>query len=155
MKEVFGELCSLLRDENSVLSFLCTDDFNKLSHFFENKNIAAGEKLWSEKDTCNYTAIILSGHVELLKGTEFKGQRVVVGLFGRGTIIGELCILDDSPRAVTALARDDVSILLITKKNLDRLIIEYPELAAHLLRGMLYEVSKRLKGCYDRLLSIF
>jgi CRP-like cAMP-binding protein len=84
-----------------------------------------------------------------------SGQRVVVGLYGRGALIGELCLLDNSPRAVTAVARDDVSILLITKKNFDKLIIEYPELGVKLLKGMLYSVSKRLKGCYDRLLSVF
>jgi CRP-like cAMP-binding protein len=155
MKDVFGKLCSVLRDEDGVFSFLCGDDSNKLSRYFENKNMVAGEKLWTEKDNCTYTAIIVSGHVEVMKGSGFNEQRVVVGLYGRGALIGELCLLDNSPRAVTAVARDDVSILLITKKNFDKLIIEYPELGVKLLKGMLYSVSKRLKGCYDRLLSVF
>jgi len=155
MKDVFGKLCSFLRDEDGVFSFLCGDDFNKLSRFFEDKNVVAGEKLWTEKDICHYTAIIVSGQVEVMKETEFKEQRIVVGIYGRGAIIGELCILDNSPRAVTAVAREDVSILLITKENFDKLIIEHPELGAQLLKGMLYSVSKRLKGCYDRLRSVF
>ena len=155
MTDVFGKLCTFLRDEDGVFGFLCGDDFNKLSRFFENKNVVAGEKLWTEKDICHYTAIIVSGNVEVMKESGFKGQRVVVGIYGRGALIGELCILDNSPRAVTAVARDDVSILLITKKNFDKLITEYPELGAQLLKGMLYSVSKRLKGCFDRLVSVF
>jgi CRP-like cAMP-binding protein len=155
MKDVFGDLCSFSKDGEGVFSFLCTDDFSNLSRFFEIKNAAAGEKLWTENDACHYTAIIVSGRVEVLKGTELKGQRVVVGIYGRGAIIGELCILDNSPRAVTAIAHEDVSILLITKKNFDKLINEHPELGVQLLKGMLYAVSKRLRGCFDRLVSIF
>ncbi len=155
MKDVFGGLCSFSKDGDGVFSFLCSDDFSNISRFFEIKNVAAGEKLWSENDDCHYTAIIMSGSVEVSKKTGPKGQRVVVGIYGRGAIIGELCILDNSPRAVTAVTHEDVSILLITKKNFDTLINEYPELGVQLLKGMLYAVSKRLRGCFDRLVSIF
>jgi CRP-like cAMP-binding protein len=154
MKDVFGELCSFFK-EDDVFSFLCTDEFRKLSGFFKQKNVVAGEKLWAEKDPCDYTAIIVSGRVEVMKATEFGGQRVAVGIYSRGAIIGELCILDNSPREVTAVALEDVSIILITKNNFDKLIDEYPKLGAQLMKGMLFSVSKRLNGCYNRLVSLF
>ena len=74
---------------------------------------------------------------------------VVLGL------VGELCLLDESPRAVSAIAYEDVSLLFITKKNFDNMIAEYPVQGAQLLKGMLFSVSKRLKGCYDRLAAVF
>jgi CRP-like cAMP-binding protein len=151
----YGDFCKFYEEEDGVFSFLCEDDCRKLSRFFEQKTVAAGEKLWAENDPSDYSAIIVSGRVELKKNTAFKGNRIVVGTYTRGAIVGELCILDNNPRAVTAEASEDVSLLQISKTNFDKLIEEYPEQGTQLLKGMLFSVSKRLKGCYDRLVSVF
>ena len=151
----YGDFCKFYEEEDGVFSFLCEDDCRKLSKFFEQKTFAAGEKLWTENDSSNSSAIIVSGRVEVKKNTGFKGNRIAVGTYTRGAIVGELCILDNSPRAVTAEASEDVSILQISKTSFDKLIEEYPEQGAQLLKGMLYSVSKRLKGCYNRLVAVF
>ena len=151
----YGDFCKFHEEEEGVFSFLCEDDCKKLSKFFEQKTFAAGEKLWAENDPSDYSAIIVSGRVEVKKETEFKGNKIAVGTYTRGAIVGELCILDNSPRAVTAEAYEDVSILKISKTNFDKLIEEYPELGALLLKGMFFSVSKRLKACYDRLVAVF
>jgi hypothetical protein len=65
------------------------------------------------------------------------------------------CILDDSLRTVTAAAREDVTLALITQENLDKLIDTNPELGARLLKGMLLTVSSRLRQSFDRLAVFF
>lgn len=152
--DAYGDFCKL-DEEEGVFSFLCEDECMKLSRFFELKTIAAGEKIWSENDSCHFSAIIVSGTVGINKETGFKKYGIAVGSYTRGAIVGELCILDKSARAVSAIAYEDVSLLIITKKNFDSLIAEYPLQGAQLLKGMLFSVSKRLKGCYDRLVAVF
>ncbi len=39
MKEVFGKLCSFLKDEDGGLSVLCGDVCNKLPRLFEEMNV--------------------------------------------------------------------------------------------------------------------
>jgi CRP-like cAMP-binding protein len=151
----YGDFCKCDDEEEGVFSFLCEDECRKLSKFFEQKTVAAGEKLWSENDPCDFSAIIVSGSVGIKKETGFRKYGIAVGTYTRGAIVGELCILDKSSRAVTAIANEDVSLLLITKNNFDKLIDEYPVQGAQLLKGMLFSVSKRLKGCYDRLVAVF
>jgi len=150
----YGDFCKFHEEEDGVFSFLCEDDWKKLSRFFEQRTVAAGEKLWTENDPSDSSAIIVSGRLEIMKKTEFRNHGIVIGTYTRGAIVGELSILDKSPRAVTAVAYEDVSLLLITKKNFDNLIDEYPVQGALLLRGMLFSVSKRLKGCYNRLITV-
>ncbi len=155
MKDIFGELCNCKKAELSAFSYLRIEDLKELSGFFKCKDVAKGETLWNEGDICDYVAFIVSGHVEVKKETEFKEKQVIVGIYSNGAIVGELCILDGSPRAVTAVAREDVSLTLITRENFNKLIDKYPELGAQLMKGMLLSVSKRLRSSFARLAAIF
>jgi CRP-like cAMP-binding protein len=78
-----------------------------------------------------------------------------LGIYSQGTFVGELCILDSSPRAVTAVALEDVSFVLITRENFDKLIKTHPELGIKFMKGMLLSVSKRLRSSFDRLVEVF
>lgn len=155
MKEVFDELCTCSMDELSAFCFLCTDDMKILSDYFTCKNVKAGETLWEEGDSCDYVAFITGGRLQVKKETEFEGKQVIMGIYGKGAFVGELCILDGTPRALTAIAQEDASLVTITKENFDRLIDRYPKLGAQLLKGMLLSVSKRLRKSFTRLASIF
>jgi len=155
MKDVFDELCTCMKEELNAFNFLRAEDLKELSGFFKCKSVAAGEILWNEGDFCDYVAFIVSGRVEVKKETEFKGKQVVVGIYSRGAVVGELCILDGSPRAVTAVALEDVSLVLITREDFDKLINKHPELGAQLMKGMLLSVSKRLKSSFARLATFF
>lgn len=145
------ELYPSLKGEESALSFLSHEDFKKLSPFLQTKQIPAGETLWQEEDPFDYIAFIVSGKVEIRKEVEFGEMHVVIGEYGKGA----LCILDDSLRRVTAIAREDVSLAIITRKNLDRLIAVNPGLGAKLLKEMLLTVSDRLRKSFDRLVTFF
>jgi len=151
MKEVFKDLGISLKGEKSEFHFLSDEDLKNLSTFFESKYIPEGETLWKEEDPFDYIAFIVSGRVEIKKETEYEGKNVIVGIYSKGA----LCILDDSLKKVTAIALEDVSLAIITQKNLDNLIATNPGLGAKLLKGMLLTVSGRLRKSLDRLTVFF
>ncbi|MBE0598496.1 MAG: cyclic nucleotide-binding domain-containing protein, partial [Desulfuromonadales bacterium] len=123
--------------------------------FFNCRQASAGEILWREGEGCDSLAIIIDGRVDIKKATEFEGKEVIVGVYGRGSVVGELCFLDQAPREVTVVALEDTNLLLLTRDNFDRLLEEQPAAAIRLLQGMLLAVSSRLRSCFDRLASIF
>ena len=151
MNNVLKNLHTSMKGEKSVFNFLSDEDLKNLSAFFESKNIPAGETLWKEEDPFDYIAFIVSGRVEIKKETEFKGKNVIVGIYSNGA----LCILDDSLKKVTAVALEDVSLAIITQRNLDKLIDTNPIVGAKLLKGMLLSVSDRLRKSFDRLTVFF
>lgn len=151
MEEIFNDLYACMKEEKSVFNFLNDEELHNLSAFFEIKHIPAGETLWKKEDPYDYIAFIVSGKVEIKKETEFEGKDLVVGIYTQGA----LCILDDSLRAVTAEAVEDVTLAIITQKNLDKLIDTNSKLGAHLLKGMLLTVSIRLRKSFDRLAVFF
>ena len=152
---VYGELCECMKGEHNVFSFLDIKDLKELCRFFQCRSLQAGETLWNEGDTCDYMALVVSGRVEAKKQTEFRGKHVVVGIFGKGSIIGSLCILDNTPRAVTATALEDVTLVTLTRDNFEKLMNMYPESGSKLMRGMLLSTSVRLRKSFERLAKIF
>lgn len=155
MKDILNELCSYMKSELNAFCYLGSDDAKMLSGYFECRDVKAGETLWKEGASCDYVAFITSGKLEVKKETEFEGKPVIVGIYGKGAFVGELCILDGSPRALTAVALEDVSLVVITQKNFNELVNKHPELGIQLLKGMLLSVSKRLRKSFGRLASIF
>jgi CRP-like cAMP-binding protein len=151
MNSVLDDLYTVMRGENNVFNFLSDDDLKYLSNYFERKVIPAGKYLWDEEIPSDYIAFIVSGEVELKKETEFKGKRMVLGVYRQGAIL----MLDLSVKKVLAEVDEDVTLAIITQKNLDKLIKTNPMLGAKLLQGMLIKISHRLKRCYDRLIVFF
>jgi CRP-like cAMP-binding protein len=151
MDYIFKDLYACMKEEKSVFNFMSDEDLRNLSAFFEIKNIPAGKILWEKEDPYDYMAFIVSGRVEIMKETEFEGRELIVGIYSKGA----LCILDDSLRTVTAKALEDVTLAIITQKNLDKLIDTNPESGAKLLKGMLLTVSIRLRKSFDRLAVFF
>jgi CRP-like cAMP-binding protein len=155
MKHTSPEACARLKREFRYFSFLTEEDLEKLAPYFECRQVDAGKTIWKEGDECNYQAFIAEGSVQVKKETSFKGKEVVVGIYNSGTIVGELCMLNGSSRAVTASALKDTSLLILTRENFNKFTDDYPELGVKLLKGMLLAVSIRLRKSFDRLASVF
>jgi CRP-like cAMP-binding protein len=155
MSTVVEELSAYMKCDLSAFAFMSPDDLGKISNFFQCKNYRSGEILWEEGGTCDYVAFIVSGRVQIKKKTKLKKNQIILGVYGKGAYIGALCILDGSPRAVTAEVMDDACIATITRDNFDRLTKEHPDLGTALVKGMLMAVSKRLKNSFSRLVAVF
>ena len=103
----------------------------------------------------NQAAFILNGKLGIKKLTEFSNKHVIVGTYGPGSVVGELCLLTDNARAVSAEAITDVELLLLSNDNFEELITAYPTLGLKLLRGLFKMTSKRLSKSYERTAAIF
>ena len=155
MASVFDELCIYMREDLNAFTFLSQDDLKKASAFFQGRRFSSGEILWEEGDPCEYLAFIVSGRVQVKKKTKLKGNQVVLGIYSQGAYVGALCILDGSPRAVTAEAIEDLSVVVISRENFNKLSMKHPDIGNALMKGMLMAVSKRLKNSFNRLVAIF
>ncbi|AMV71444.1 hypothetical protein JCM30471_32830 [Desulfuromonas carbonis] len=155
MIQVQAERCALLKNQLRCFHFLQAEDLPELTDYFTCASVGAGDTLWREGDVGDFEAFIIEGKVEISKETEFPGKQVVVGVYSPGTVVGELCIMEDRPRAVTAVALEETALLLLSRDNLEQLLTVNPALGSKLLKGMLMVVSIRLRKSFERLASIF
>jgi CRP-like cAMP-binding protein len=64
-------------------------------------------------------------------------------------------VIDDSLRAVTAIALEDTSLVVISRDNFEKLIDTHPEIGMKFMKGMLLSLSMRLRNSFERLANFF
>lgn len=154
MNDAPENYCDKLKRELSF-HFLAPEDNRRLLDYLSCATAKAGDRLWNEGDDCGDLAFIVSGKLEIRKQTEFAGKDVIVGVYGPGSIVGELCVLQGVPRSVGVVALSDCELLLLSAENFEILAAEAPDLAIRLLKGMLLTVSTRLSKAFERLAAVF
>jgi CRP-like cAMP-binding protein len=132
--------------EKEILDFL---------RFCETRSVPSGRVLWSEGDTENYTAFIVSGRIGIKKKTEFEKEQVIIGLYGEGSVVGELCLLTDNARSVTAEVLEPAELVILESSRFEQMLSEHPTLGLKLLKHIFLTTCKRLRKSYDRIASIF
>ncbi|HKJ05155.1 MAG TPA: cyclic nucleotide-binding domain-containing protein [Geopsychrobacteraceae bacterium] len=155
MSQEVADQCTQLKDNYRFFRYLDKEETAVVTGYLQCQFVSAGQVLWNEGDPSDRAAFVVDGRVEIKKQTEFVGKHVIVGIYGQGSIVGELCLLSGEPRAVTATALIDTSLLMLSRKQFDLLLEEHPDLGAKLLKGMFLALSTRLRKSFERLASVF
>ncbi|MEM8876506.1 MAG: cyclic nucleotide-binding domain-containing protein [Pseudomonadota bacterium] len=123
------------------------DEQLKIIAFSARREVAPeGSVLFRAGDPANCGYVIRSGSVLLIEET--AGQEVERAVFGAGTLIGELALIADIDRPVTAMTRADSELIMIPRELFHRVMEEYPETAAAMhtaLRGRLRAASSDMR----------
>ena len=92
----------------------------------------AGEVIFAEGDQPTGAYLIEAGRIEIT--TMQLGERRVLGELGRGMLLGEMAVLDDSPRTATATALTDCRLTRIDAAQFaERLVAADPVVRALLM----------------------
>ena len=103
------------------------------------KRFANGQPLFQEREPGHEAYLIRSGYVSIWK--DDAGRRVELATRGPGEIIGEMALIDNSPRSASVTAKGDVEVEIITQKDLAGMMEQVPEPVTRILQQLL----KRLR----------
>jgi EAL domain-containing protein (putative c-di-GMP-specific phosphodiesterase class I) len=95
-------------------------------------DIRAGTVIFAENDPPTTAYLIESGEVEVT--TLQRGERTILGQLGPGMLLGEMAVIDDSPRTATARALTDCVLTPIDRRQFaERLAAADPVVRALLM----------------------
>jgi CRP/FNR family transcriptional regulator, cyclic AMP receptor protein len=103
--------------------------------------VAAGLSLFREGEAGDAMYVLVSGSAEI----RFAG--LILEEVAPGGIVGELGVIDASPRTATVIARSDCVFAVIDQKRFRFLVEETPNFALEVMRVM----ADRLRHCDQRL----
>lgn len=106
-----------------------------------------GQTLFSQGDQSDAAYVIIAGSADVLVDTN-SGQ-VSVAHLGRNALVGEIGILCDVPRTATVKALTELETLKIEKSNFFRLIEEFPQMAAEIVRELAARLAQTTSDLTD------
>ncbi len=118
---------------------LSTPDLERLSSQVEEVNLPKGKVLFAEGSPGDRAYVIEDGELEITKKS--GGSEILLAIRREGELIGEMALLQNSPRTATVRAVADTRLLAISFDQLNELIDENPAAA----RTMLETVAGRLR----------
>jgi CRP/FNR family cyclic AMP-dependent transcriptional regulator len=92
--------------------------------------LAAGDFLFREGDSGEKVYVLLEGEMEILLGD------LVLENAGPGTLIGEMALIDDSPRTASAVAKTSCRLAEIDRRRFHFLVQQTPHFATHVMKTL-------------------
>ena len=84
---------------------------------FAGKAFGIGRHIFRENDLGNEAYLLKTGRVKITK-TGADGEQKTIATVGQGGIIGEMALIENQPRAATATALSETTVVVITNQDL-------------------------------------
>lgn len=130
---------------------LPADTLAALMQDMAQRRLDAGELLFSQGDEGAECFVILDGSLEVL--TYINGAEHRLEIYRAGQIIGEMALIDRSPRSASVRALEFSTLLVLTEREFVRLIGSSPTMALAMLRNSTSRVrntNQRMIGDLER-----
>jgi CRP-like cAMP-binding protein len=96
--------------------------------------------------------VVIKGRVRITLGNDSDESMELIDL-GVGETLGEVSLLIDAPHSATVTALEPTEVITFTRRSLDALMADYPELAAEVWHRLAQSLSGRLRHSNERYLS--
>lgn len=96
-------------------------------------DVPAGESVFAKRQAADAMFVVLSGRVKIFSDSSSK-KRKTFAYLTEGDFFGEMALVEDRPRTASASAVDDSRLMIVYKKDFQRLLARDPKLALYLLK---------------------
>ena len=107
------------------------------SHETNPLQLAVGEVLFKEGDTGDAMFVLLDGELDVMVGD------TVVASSRRGDLLGEMALIDQSPRSATVIARAPAQLARLDAQRFQRLIQQHPFFAMHVMKVLAARIRQK------------
>jgi len=136
--------------ENVLFKGFDDDEIAAIAQVVEEKTMAASTPLFLENMKAESMYIVVSGAINLTKMLS-EGETKTLTTMGPGDYFGEMALIEDGPRPVSALISEDAKLLVIKRSGFDQLMEQSPKLAVKIVIGMHRTLSDRVRDSSPRI----
>lgn len=131
----------------SALADLGLADAARVVSYMKPKRFKAGTIVIQEGEARynDYMLLLLSGDIAVENELPGANDSMVVTIIGPGSLLGEMGVIDGSPRSATCTANTDITVGILTRTALMRLLRDEPGVGARLLLAITKRMADRLR----------
>ncbi|MBA3499512.1 MAG: cyclic nucleotide-binding domain-containing protein, partial [Deltaproteobacteria bacterium] len=125
-----------------IFADLKPEDLEELAAVVEERRIEASKDVFREGDPGDAVYLIVKGTVRVFTGGDGERPERILSELGPGACIGEMAVLDASPRSATVRALERTRTLRVPGEGFKRVMSERPEMS----QAIVAELVKRMRG---------
>ena len=149
-----SEYIKSLLGEVPQFDTLSKEEMEKVSDYIVYRSAEAGSILTKEGDRGDSLYYIISGRIQVSKDSP-EGKQTVLARFNKGASVGEMSLIEDTPRSATAMALDVTELLILTRSGFESLVAAHPYIGIKILRNIAKSLSTRLRYTSGRFADMF
>ena len=111
-----------------------TDGLRQLAEQGNPRTFSKGAELMRQGEVGDTMFVILNGKVRVQRSHQDLTEPLVLADLAAGEIVGEMGLLDGSPRSATVVAIEDTQTMELSAAILSQIVIQYPTVSGALLR---------------------
>ncbi|HEY3805078.1 MAG TPA: cyclic nucleotide-binding domain-containing protein [Kofleriaceae bacterium] len=125
-----------------IFAQLDADDLEELATIVEERRIEPGRDLFREGESGDAVYLIVKGQIRVYVGGTNGTPETMLAELGPGACIGEMAVLDASPRSASVRALERTRALRVPGEGFKRLLGERPEMS----EAIVAELVRRMRG---------
>ncbi len=111
---------------------LSRDDLEAINSYLERRSMPEGGVLFEEGEVGDCLYVVRRGTVRILKNLD--GSLTELARRGEGEMIGEMALIDSSPRFATATCEAGTELFVLSQNKFFEVLKRHPEIAARILK---------------------
>ena len=123
--------------------------FGILEQYLTFRGIEAGEYLFFEGEVGDYVAFVVAGSIEIFK--QLPDKQVMLVTLKPGDGIGEMALIDDLSRSASAKASQRTGLIVLPKRDFERILIDHPRIGIKILKALASMLSLKLRHTNEEL----
>ncbi len=135
-----------LLSTETALGQLGLEDALRIVRYMKPKRIKVGSILVKEGEKVHndFMMLILSGDVRV-ESQSGSPDEIVITVLGAGSLIGEMGMINNSPRSATCIATTDLAVAILKRSTLKKILAEESDLAARFMLAISSHLALRLR----------
>lgn len=114
----------------------------------------ANEILFREGEHADCVYFVIEGELDVIKestGGKPGSDQVLIATLSKGRSIGEMAVIDKTPRSATVKIRTKTTLATLTLEGFDLLLLNHPKVGIKILKGIARLLSQNLRKTSSRL----
>lgn len=137
---------------NDIFAFLSSEEMGELFAYLEFREWQSAEIVMKSGDPADFMGFLVEGKLAVKMEGIFPGKFVLVALLERGSLVGEISVVEGgAARHATVVAVEKSHLLILSRENMEMLLRQAPALGLKFFRRIIHVLGHRLGKASDRL----
>ena len=131
------------------------EELAAISEYIDFLEVEENITLFKEGDDGNSVYFVVDGEIDVIKetvsGPRVGISKVVISTLTKGSTIGELSMIDNTPRSATVETHSESTLVRLTKDGFESILDKHPRIGIKIFRGLTQLLSRNLRKTTGRL----